>query len=343
MATMKQACLVAPEKFEVSEVPVPVCGPDQALLKVHAVGICGSDIHAYYGKHPFMSCPIVLGHEASGEVIEVGANVKNVKVGMRVVMRPQDICHECYNCKHDRYNICNSLKVIGCQETGASSDYFAVDADLLYEIPDKCTYGEGTVIEPLAVGVHAVKRGAPDVTGMKVLVIGAGTIGNLVAQAAKGLGAGSVMITDVAEAKLEMAKDCGIDFCVNVAKQDLVEEMKKAFGPDGADVIYECSGNAGALNAALDYARKGINIVTVAVYGGRPAMNMPNVQDREYNLVGTLMYMENDYYEAIRLIEEDKVNVGRIITAHFPLEKVADAYKAIEANRNEMQKVILDV
>lgn len=341
---MKQVVLVAPQKFEVREVPTPEIDDSQALLKVHAVGICGSDIHAYYGKHPFISCPIVMGHEAAGEVVKVGANVKNVKIGDRVVMRPQKICGECLFCKTNQYNICKHLEVLGCQDTGASSDYYAVNAELLYKLPDHIDYKAGTVIEPLAVGVHAVKRGLPDgIAGKKIIVIGAGTIGNVVAQSAKGLGADKVMITDVSDFKLDMAKKCGIDYAVNVAKQDLAQEVLDAFGPDGADAIYECTANPRALNQVLDIARKGSRIVIVGVYGKEANVNMANVQDREYLLVGTLMYLHEDYVDAVELVEKNKVDLPALITNEFPLEKAAEAYKFIEEHRDEVQKVILNV
>ncbi len=339
---MKQAILVAPEQFEIREVEKPSPKKGEALLKVKAVGICGSDIHAYHGKHPFMSCPIVLGHEAAGEVVELGEGVTNVAIGDRVLMRPQDICGECPMCKSGRYNICKSLKVIGCQETGASSDYFAVDAELLYKLPDNVAYDVGTVVEPLAVGVHAVKRPNGGVKGKNVVVIGAGTIGNVVAQSAKGLGANKVMITDVSDFKLDMAKKCGIDIAVNVAKEDIFKVIEENYGVDGVDVVFECSANDGALNQALEYARKGTTIVIVGVFGNKATVNLANVQDREYDVIGTLMYLHEDYVDALRLVGEGTVDLETLITHRFPLEKVADAYQCIKENK-DVQKIILTV
>ncbi|MGI6070545.1 MAG: zinc-dependent alcohol dehydrogenase [Blautia sp.] len=340
---MKQAVLTAPETFEIREVEKPVPQKGEALLKVKAVGICGSDIHAYYGKHPFMSCPIVLGHEATGEVVELGEGVDRVAIGDRVIMRPQDVCGECHMCKEGRYNICKSLKVLGCQETGASSDYYAVNADLLYKIPESLPYDVATVVEPLAVGVHAVKRPVGGVKGKNVVVIGAGTIGNVVAQSAKGLGAKKVMITDVSEFKLEMAKKCGVDITVNVAKEDIFKVIEENYGVDGVDVVFECSANDGALNQALEYARKGTTIVIVGVFGNKATVNMANVQDREYVLMGTLMYEHEDYVDALRLAGDGTVNLEALITQRFPLEKVADAYTCIKENKEGVQKVILTV
>lgn len=340
---MKQVELTGIKQFEEKEVERPKPAADQALIKVEAVGICGSDIHAVHGKHPFMSFPIVLGHEATGEVVGTGKDVTSVAVGDRVIYRPQKICGECLQCRTGHYNICDRLEVLGCQDTGASSEYYAVDADLLYRLPDGLGYAEGTLIEPLAVGVHAVRRGCAELSGKKVLVIGAGTIGNLVAQSAKGMGVGAVMITDVSEYKLDMAKACGIDYPVNVSKKDLKDEMTKAFGPDGADVVFECSANEHALNEVLNIARKGITIVIVAVYGGKASVEMANVQDREYSLVGTLMYLHEDYVEAIRLAEEKKVNLEKLISKRFDLTETAQAYQYIDDHKNDVQKVVLNV
>lgn len=339
---MKQVTLVSPETFEVSQVPVPECQRGQALLKVKAVGICGSDIHAYYGKHPFMSFPITLGHEAAGEVIQVGEDVTNVKVGDRVLMRPQKVCGKCRMCREGRYNICKTLEVLGCQCTGASSDYYPVKAELLYKLPDGIDYDVGTIIEPLSVGVRAVNRPG-DVKGRNVLVIGAGTIGNVVMQSAKALGANKVVISDVSDYKLDMARQCGADVTVNVAREKLEDILDRELGIDGLDVVYECSANSAALNQMMRYGRKGMAFVIVAVYGKKPEIEMGLVQDREYEIFGTLMYRHEDYLTAIRLVSEGKVNLKALISREFPLEEAAQAYKYIEEHRDSVQKVILNV
>lgn len=340
---MKQAVLEAPQKFEIREVEIPVPAADEALIRVRAMGICGSDIHAYYGKHPFIHCPIVPGHEISGEVVDKGKNVTDLKVGDRVVLRPQKICGECYPCRNGRYNICEKLEVLGCQDTGGCSDFFAAKAELLYRIPDNVDFAEGTVIEPLAVGVHAAKRGLADFKGKKVLVIGAGTIGNLVAQSAKGLGAAEVMITDVSDFRLEMAKKCGIPYTVNVKITDLKQAVLEHFGSDGMDAVYECSASESALNQVLEIARKGIPIVVVGVFGNRANINLANIQDREYQLIGTLMYRHEDYLEAIRLAELGAVDLKTLISKEFNITCIADAFKYIEQHRDAVQKIIIRI
>ena len=340
---MKQVTLVSKETFEIQEVPMATYGPKQALLKVKAVGICGSDIHAYYGKHPFISFPVVQGHEATGEVVAVGEEVKNLKVGDRVLFRPQKVCGKCRMCREGRYNICKTLDVYGCQAPGASADYYAANEELLYILPDNVEYGVGTVIEPLAVGVGAVRRPNGGVEGKNVLVIGAGTIGNVVMQSAKALGAKKVIISDVSDFKLNMAKDCGADVTVNVAKEKLEEVLLREFGEDGLDVCFECSANGNALNQVLRCGRKGMQFVIVGVYGYMPEVEMGLVQDREYEIFGTLMYLHEDYVTAIRLVGEGKVNLKALISKEYPLEQVSDAYKYIEQNRDTVQKVILNV
>lgn len=340
---MRQIVLTAKETFEMREIPVPEITADQALVRVRAVGVCGSDIHAYYGEHPFMSFPIVLGHEMAGEIAKVGENVSLLKIGDRVVMRPQKVCGRCRPCRQGRYNICESLEVIGCQCTGGSSEYFAVDAGLLYRLPDNVDFIRGTVIEPLSVAVHAVKRGLADVNGKNILVLGAGTIGNLVAQSAKALGAAKVMITDFYDDKLEMARRCRIDCAVNTGKKELFEAVSDFFGDEGIDAVYECTASQAALNQVLDVAGKGIPIVIVGVFAGLPGINIANVQDREYSLIGTLMYVHEDYMEAIRLVENGSIDVQILISRVFPLEECKKAYEYIAANKQTAQKVVLSV
>jgi L-iditol 2-dehydrogenase len=341
---MKQVILKEPKKFETLEVPRPACGENEVLIKVGAVGVCGSDIHAYYGEHPFISCPIVLGHETAGEVVELGAKAAGFKVGDRVVLRPQLVCGKCLQCRDGQYNICTSLKVLGCQVAGGSSDFYAADAGLFYKLPDGVDCKTGTLVEPLAVGVHAAKRGLPGgFAGKRALVIGAGTIGNVTAQAVRAMGAQDVIITDVSEFKLEIARKCGLVNAINAAKTDLAKYVTEKFGPDGADVIFECTATEAGTNQTLDIARKGTTIVIVGVYGHMVKTNMANVQDREYSLVGTLMYVHEDYADAIRMLQEGKVDLKSLITNEFPLDKVVDAYNYIDANKDNVQKVIIAV
>ena len=239
---MLQQVMTNPGEIIFREVPVPEVGDDQVLVKIMNIGICGSDIHVYHGKHPFTKYPVTQGHEVSGEITGLGKNVTGFKVGQKVTIEPQVYCGHCYPCRHGKYNLCEELKVMGFQTTGTASEFFAVDASKVTPIPEEMSYEEGAMIEPLAVAVHAVKQ-MGDVKGMNITVIGAGPIGNLVAQTAKGMGAARVMITDVSDLRLTKAKECGIDICVNTKEKNFGEALVEAFGPDKADVIYDCAGN----------------------------------------------------------------------------------------------------
>jgi len=338
---MKQAVLISPQKIIFREVPRPTCKQNQVLIKIKRIGICGSDIHAYYGQHPYISFPIVQGHEFSGEVVEIGQKVQNFKIGDRVTVRPQLTCGQCYPCRHGNYHICENLKVIGCQADGAAQEYFAVDQNLVVPLPEELSYDLGAMVEPSAVGVHATRR-LGEVRGKKILVLGSGPIGLLTAQAVKALGAHQVMITDLSDYRLEVAQKCGLDFMVNVKKRDLGKALRDYFGPDLADGIIECVGAEETVEQAIEQARKGTDIIIVGVFGAKPRINLGFVQDRELRLIGSLMYKKEDYEVAIEFIRSQKIKVKPLISAHFRFEDYPQAYKYIEQNKEKTLKVLID-
>ena len=198
------------------------------------------------------------------------------------------------------------------------------------------------MIEPLAVAVHAVKQ-VGDVNGMNIAVLGAGPIGNLVAQTAKGMGAAKVMITDVSDLRLEKAKECGIDVCVNTKSKDFGEAMVDAFGPDKADVIYDCAGNNTTMGQAIKYARKGSVIVLVAVFAGMAEIDLAVANDHELDIKSTMMYRHDDYVDAIKLVNNDKVHLKPLISKTFAFQNFLEAYQYIDANRETTMKVIINV
>ena len=339
---MKQAVLVEPQKVIFQDVDKPRPGPGQVLVQVRRIGVCGSDIHAYYGKHPYIRCPIVQGHEFAGRITEVGPDVRNLGAGDDVTAMPQLVCGQCYPCRHGNYHICNSLKVIGCQAEGAAQEFLAVDQDLVVKLPAGMDYDSGAMVEPVAVGAHAVGR-LGSVEGKKVLVLGAGPIGNLTAQAVRGLGAAAVAISDLSDFRLEVARVCGIPHAVNPAKRDLASSVREAFGPDGADAILECVGVEETVGQAISLARKGTDIVIVGVFGEKPRVDIGLVQDKELRLIGTLMYKAEDYRTAIDLVQSGRVVLKPLLTRHFPFEQYPDAYRFIEKNRDRTMKVFIDL
>ena len=238
---MLQQVMTEPGKIIFREIEKPQPKAGEVLVKIMNIGVCGSDIHVYHGKHPFTKYPVTQGHEVSGLVEALGEGVDQFTIGQKVTIQPQVVCGECYPCRHGKYNLCEKLKVMGFQTTGTASEYFAVDAKKVTPLPEDMTLEEGAMIEPLAVAVHAVRR-AGDVEGKDICVLGAGPIGNLTAQVAKGLGARKVMITDISDIRLAKAKEVGIDICVNTKDNDFATAFVETFGPDKADVIYDCAG-----------------------------------------------------------------------------------------------------
>jgi L-iditol 2-dehydrogenase len=339
---MLQAVMTSPGKIEFQEVNVPEVGDNQILIKIMRIGVCGSDIHVYHGKHPYTSYPVVQGHEVSGQIESVGGRVTNFKAGDKVTIQPQVFCGKCYPCTHGRYHICDELKVMGFQTTGTASEFFAVDQEKVLKLPDTMSFDKGAMVEPVAVAVHALGRGG-DVAGKKILVLGAGPIGNLVAQAAKGLGAKAVMIADISDYRVQLAESCGIDYCINNKTADLGAELLAKFGPDRADLILECIGINPTMDQAIRYARKGSDIIVVGVFGDKPTVDLGLVQDRELRLIGTLMYQECDYIKAIELIEAGKIKLEPLISNHFAFRDYLKAYQYIETQRDRAMKIMIDI
>jgi len=338
---MLQAIMVEPGKIEFQEVPVPEIKPDQIKIKMKRIGVCGSDIHVNHGKHPYTSYPVVQGHEVAAEVVEIGSEVTNVKSGDMVTIQPQVVCGKCYPCTHGMYNACEELKVMGFQTTGMASEYFVVDATKALTLPNNLSAEHGAMIEPLAVAVHAVRR-VGDLLGKKVLVLGGGPIGNLVAQTAKGMGAEAVLLSELSQYRLEAARKCNIK-TVDPAKEDLLAAILSNFGKDRADFIFECVGINPTMKQAIEYARKGSTIVVVGVFGDLGSINMGYIQDHELTLVGSAMYREEDYIKAIELVGEGLIDFDTLITHRVKFTDYTKAYAIIDEQKDKAMKVMIEM
>ena len=342
MKTMLQQVMISPGQIEFHEVPVPDPKTGEVLIKIMNIGICGSDIHVYHGKHPFTSYPVTQGHEVSGLIEKIGEGTTGFTIGQKVTVQPQVVCGECYPCRHGKYNLCEKLKVMGFQTTGMASQYFAVDAKRVTALPETLSLEEGALIEPLAVAVHAVGC-AGDVNGKSICVLGAGPIGILTAQVAKGLGAHNVMITDVSDIRLAKAKEVGVEACINTKTEDFATEFIRYFGPDKADVIYDCAGNNITMNQAIRSARKGSVLILVAVFDGMATVDLAVLNDHELSLNTSMMYRNEDYQKAIELVSERKVQLKPLISKKFSFQQYQSAYKYIDENRESTMKVIVDM
>ena len=342
MKKMLQQVMTAPKEIIFREIDIPEVGDDEVLIKIKKIGICGSDIHVYHGTHPFTSYPVTQGHEVSGEVVEVGKNVSKVKAGDRVTIEPQVRCGKCYPCMHGKYNLCEELKVMGFQTTGTASEYFKAPELNVTKLPDDMDYSKGAMIEPLAVAVHAISRSG-DIRGKRVSVIGAGPIGNLVAQSAKAMGAERVMLSDVSDYRLSLGKKVGIDAVYNTRESDYNADLIDCFGPDKADIIYDCAGNDITMNSAIRSARKGSTIILVAVYAGMANVDLAVLNDHELDLNTTMMYRHEDYEKAIELINEKKIDLESLMSNTFPFKEYQKAYEYIDQNREKAMKVLIDL
>ena len=342
---MRQVILTEPGQLEFKSVPdlkATELKENEILLNVKRIGICGSEIHSYHGLHPATFYPVVQGHEYSAEVVAVGSSVTAVKPGDYATARPQLVCGECGPCRRGQYNVCENLRVQAFQADGAAQDYFIVPEDRIVKLPEGMSLDSGAMIEPAAVGAHAASR-AGDLAGKNVVVSGAGTIGNLVAQSVISRGAKKVLITDVSDLRLDIARQCGIENTLNVSKTALKDAVKDFFGDEGFQVAFEVAGVESSIRSLMECVEKGGSVIVVAVFSKDPALSMFYLGEHELNLVGTMMYRHEDYLAAVEAVSNGTINLEPLISNRFPLEQYDDAYKYIDANRMTCMKVIIDL
>lgn len=340
---MRQAILVEPKHIEFKEVAEPKAADltaHQVLVNIKRIGICGSEIHSYHGLHPATFYPVVQGHEYSGVVMAVGREVTVCKPGDHITARPQLVCGKCNPCKRGQYNVCEHLRVQAFQADGAAQDFFVVDDDRVAKLPEGMSLDYGAMIEPSAVGAHASNR--TDVKGKNVVVSGAGTIGNLIAQFCIARGAKNVLITDVSDLRLAKARECGIKHTLNITKKTLKEAAQELFGEEGYQVGFEVAGVEVSIRSLMETIEKGSDIVVVAVFAKDPALSMFYLGEHELRLIGSMMYRHEDYLTAIDYVNKGIVNLKPLVSNRFAFEEYDDAYKFIDAHRETSMKVLID-
>jgi 2-desacetyl-2-hydroxyethyl bacteriochlorophyllide A dehydrogenase len=338
---MRQAIMTAPGTIEFRETAAPQAGRGEVLLRIRRIGICGSDVHVYHGRHPYTKYPVVQGHEFSAVVEQTGPGVTGLRPGMLVTALPQVVCGQCAPCRRGDYHICDVLKVQGFQAPGCAQDLFVTSADKIVPLPEGFTPEQGALVEPLSVAVHAVGR-AGDVRGKNVVVLGAGPIGNLVAQVAQAAGA-KPLIADLSDYRLEVAGQCGLARRFNAGKETLGDAAKRVFGAEGFQVAYECAGSEQTIGCAINTIGKGGTIIVVAVFGEKPRVDVGLIQDRELTVRGTLMYRLEDYQRAVALIAGGQVATGPLDSRHFPFAQFPEAYAFIQRQGDKCVKVFVDL
>jgi 2-desacetyl-2-hydroxyethyl bacteriochlorophyllide A dehydrogenase len=338
---MRQAIMLSPGVIEYREVPEPgQLQEHEILLRIKKIGICGSDIHVWHGKHPATPYPVVQGHEYSAIVEAVGRSVVNVSPGMKATGRPQLVCGECGPCKRGQYNVCQKLKVQGFQAPGVAQDLFVIPDDRIIALSKSMSFEEGALIEPAAVGAHSTGR-ASDLTGKNVVVSGAGTIGNMVAQYAKARGAAKILITDVSDYRLDIASQCGIEGILNINKTSFNEGVRSFFGDDGFQTGFEAAGVQGSLDVLIQHVENGGEVIILGVYSANPVVNMFYLGEHELNVYGSMMYRHEDFVEAAEMISSGKINTTPLLTKTFPFENWTNAYRFIDNQGDKTMKVLI--
>lgn len=338
---MRQAIVTAPGKIEFGEAAEPIAGPGQVRIRIQRIGVCGSDIHVFHGKHPFVNYPLVQGHEYAGVIDAVGEHVSHIKVGDKVTATPQEVCGKCPPCRRGQYNACEDLKVRGFQAPGCAQDYFVTEADKIIMLPPDFRAEQGAFVEPVAVAAHSTEL--VDMAGKNVVVSGAGTIGNFVAQACKCRGAAKVMIADVSEYRLQVASTVGIDAVCNVSREPLVDAAHRVFGEAGFEVGAEVAGVEPSLSALTAGIGKGGTLLIIGVFGDKPAVDMSVVCEHELTLQGSMMYRHEDFEQAVSWIASGQIQTEPLVSKHFSFEDFDKAYAFIDDEGDRAMKVMIDV
>ncbi len=343
---MKVAVMLGIGKMGFEERDIPKAKDDEVLVKLEYVGICGSDLHYYetgaIGDY-VVKPPFVLGHEPGGTVVEVGKNVKHLKVGDRVALEPGKTCGHCEFCKTGRYNLCPDVVFFATPPVdGVFQEYVAHEADLCFKLPDNVSTLEGALIEPLAVGFHAAIQGDAHL-GQRAVVMGAGCIGLVSMMALKARGVSEVYVVDIMEKRLEKALELGATGVINGAKEDVLERAKELTDGSGMDLVIETAGTEITTRQAIHMAKKGSNIVLVGYSkSGEMTLPMSLVLDKELTFKTVFRY-RHIYPMAIDAVAAGKVNLKGIVTDVFGLDEAQKAMDYSVNNKADIVKAVIRI
>lgn len=332
------AVMYAPHDVRLEERALPKPGPKEVLVEIKAVGVCGSDVHYYeHGRiGPYVVRePLILGHESSGVIIELGNDVSKHRLGERVTLEPGVPCAVCRECRAGRYNLCPDVRFFATPPIdGAFTNYVTIHEDFAFMLPDSMSFEVGALMEPLSVGIWACRKARLE-GGDHVLVTGAGPIGLLVMQVALAMGATDVTITDVNPRRLEVAHRTGATQALNVSETSLSDAGIEA------NVLIECSGNQQVLLDGIRALRPAARAVIVGMGpGDEMLVPLSFIQNREIWLTGIFRYA-NTYPGAIAMAAAGRVNLDAIITGHFSLSETAAALEAGRRDPGSIKAMVL--
>lgn len=337
--TMKAAVCVGRETIVIQDVPVPKPKAGQALIAVKATGLCGSDVDGYTGNHPMIKWPIILGHECSGLVAELGPGVTGWKQGDAVAVEPFFTCKKCPACIRGQYNLCVDLKITGHQVPGSMAEYVIAEAGFLHRIPAGLSFAEAAIAEPASGSLHAVERCHLRL-GDFVAIIGCGTIGVLAMQHALNKGA-QVLIADPEDFKLKVAKKLGVHYTLNPKREDLAARVKELTGGIGADCVIEAVGEPETLAQTVGLVRRGGTILLIGWSGNAAdAFNLTSVTLDELTVLGTLGFC-HDFPVALRLMSQGQVKIKPILSHRLPLDRVEEGIRMLDRRAKGVWKIAI--
>jgi L-iditol 2-dehydrogenase len=344
-AIVKALTLQEYGKFVFGEASDPQAHDNEVIVQVKACGICGSDVHGMDGSTGRRIPPVIMGHEAAGEITHVGAHVSGWRVGDRVTFDSTISCGECWRCRRGEINLCEQRRVLGvsCAEyrrNGAFAELVAVPQRVLYRIPREVEYYQAAMTEPLSVAFHAVHLARPDV-GESAVVVGAGMIGLLLIQVLRASGCSTVIAMDIDENKLRRARDLGADLCLDSRSKESVAKVLEHTEGRGADIAFEAVGITAAVAAALDAVRMGGRLVLVGNLSPKIELALQSVVTRQVSLLGSCA-SQGEYPACLELIARGRVNLQSFISARAPLSEGASWFQRLYRQEPGLMKVILE-
>jgi len=336
------AIVSSPGKIEFQEKRVPSLSSKDVLIGVKACAICGSDLHIFKGSHPAAPLPIAIGHELSGEVLNIGENVSKVKEGDRVVVEPVVICGECYFCRSGQYHLCLNISFQYRKGQGGFARYFVAEEDWVHKIPEKVSFEEGALIEPLSVAVHAIKKGNLQF-GHTVAIFGSGAIGLLILLLSRLFGMAEVFVVDVQPYRLKRAKEFGASDVLDNSKGDAVQKIFEKTSQLGVDRSFEAVGLQSTLIQSLKVLKKGGTCILVGIFEDQDVKIPANLFiQKEISLSGSQGYCW-DFQTALTLVEKAIVPLKKMVTHVLPLSSLQEGFELLMDSKSKTIKVVIKV
>ena len=328
----------------IKEIPVPKPSEKEVLVKIEYCGICGSDVHYYeYGRVAdyVVEGDFILGHEVAGTVVEVGSQVKSLKVGDRVALEPGIGCGKCEQCKEGKYNLCKDVIFFATPPVqGALKDYVVHPEDMCFKLPDNVSTKEGALVEPLSVGLHACRQGGVTL-GNSVVILGAGCIGLCTLLSAKAFGAAEIIVVDLVEKRLEFAKKMGATHVINGKEEDVIARVNELLRGKGADVVLETAGAPKTIYQTSLFAKPGGTVVLVGIAVQNDLQyNFGQVMSKELTIKSVFRY-RNLYPTAIAAISSGTIDVNQIVTHEFNFEDTKLAFDTVIADAENVVKGVI--